>query len=305
VLVVVGAACAGCGERITPPEQVSGDLVACFIDVGQGDACLVRCPDGTSMLIDTGPAHDGAAVIDSLHAAGVTRIDHLIFTHPHEDHIGGGEAVLAAFDVGKVYMPRTSHTTSTYEHLLEAIQAKGLTITEARAGTILFDLGNLTARFIGPTEDYEAVNDCSAVIFLQYTSRTFIFAGDASITAETDMLDGGWVAHADCLKVGHHGSATSTGQPFLDVVKPHDAVISVAADNSYGHPAPATLERLEGVGATIYRTDQSGTITVTSDGTSLEVQVAGARAEPGTGQQNNRGAVSQWSVGCSRQSACA
>jgi competence protein ComEC len=203
---------------------------------------------------------------------GVKKLDFVIFTHPHEDHIGGAVAVLTAFDIGQVYMPRTSHTTQTYENLLNAIDAKGLTVTEAKAGEVIIDQPSLKATFIGPVKaTYEDLNDWSAVLSLQYRDRTFLFEGDASSKAEGDMLAAKVVPDADVLKVGHHGSSTSTGTAFLQAVTPAVAIISVGAGNSYGHPAQSTLDRLTSAGAKVYRTDRNGTVVVTTDGSTLEV----------------------------------
>jgi competence protein ComEC len=251
-----------------------------FLDVGQADSILITLPDGKTMLIDPGTLTAGSSIVTYISDLGVKKLDHVIFTHPHEDHIGGAPAVLKAFDVGQIYMPKTSHTTQTYENLLLAIQAKGLTITEAKAGTVIIDRENLKASLIGPVKSYSDLNDWSPILVLKYGSRVFVFPGDGSTTSEGDLLAAKTAPNADVLKVGHHGSSTSTGQAFLDALTPSVAVISVGSGNTYGHPTQTTLNRLTAVGAKIYRTDKNGTITVTTDGSTLEVTVEHQEAGP-------------------------
>jgi len=265
--------------------DLEGTLAAHFLDVGQGDACLVVCPDETVLLIDAGPSSAANVVVGYLRDLDIERIDHLVFTHPHADHIGSGAAVLEAFDVSNVYMPRTGHTSQTYENLLLAIKDEGLTVTEAKAGKVLFEKQNLKAEFIGPVKAYDDLNDWSAVIALTYGDRVFVFTGDAEAAAEADMLAAQLVPDGDCLKVGHHGSSTSSTKAFLQAISPEVAVICVGADNRYGHPTAETLARLEAVGAEVYRTDQHGTVVVSTDGTSLEVETV--RTPPPSGSSTS------------------
>jgi len=266
-LLLITALLPSCASTVARPR-----LTAVFLDVGQGDSCLFLLPDGTSMLIDAGPRSAKDAVVNSLKESGIEKIDYLVFTHPHEDHIGGGVAVLEEFDVGQIYMPRTSHTTKTYEDLLLAIKDKGLSITEAKAGKTVVDTTDLKAFFLGPTKNYEDLNNCSAVLCLTYGKVTFILTGDAESEAEKDMLVAARVPDADVLKVGHHGSATSTSDEFLDAIDPEVAVISVGKDNSYGHPAQKILDRLAKAGVDVYRTDLHGTVTLTTNGRDVEVK---------------------------------
>lgn len=261
----------GCASSTS--ETVSGNMTVRFLDVGQGDSILITLPGGETMLIDAGPGAVKDRVVQYLKNAGVSRIDYLIFTHPHEDHIGGAVAVLEAFDVGQVWMPRTSHTTQTYEELLLALESKELKVDEAKAGKTIIEKGNMKVWCLSPAKAYDNLNNWSAVLALAYDEVTFLFEGDAEKEAEEAMTLSSSVQlpDADVLKVAHHGSSSSTTQAFLELVSPEIAIISVGAGNSYGHPAQTTLDRLAAAGAKVFRTDKHGTITVTTDGTTLEV----------------------------------
>ncbi|MGI9862573.1 ComEC/Rec2 family competence protein [Moorella naiadis] len=251
----------------TPPLDAAGKLRVHFLDVGQGDAILLQLPDNKNILIDAGSNEAGPTVIKNLKEYGVTQLDYVIGTHPHEDHIGGLAQVIAAFPVGKVYLPRVTHNTDTYRDLLLAIKNKGLQATEAKAGASLPLGEDVQATFVSPAKsNYEDLNDYSAVLHLTYGKTTFLFTGDAGTTAEQEMLAAHQPLKADVLKVAHHGSRTATSTAFLKAVSPRYAVISVGQGNDYGHPHVQTLQRLQKAGAKIYRTDQEGTITAVSDG---------------------------------------
>ncbi len=249
------------------------ELIVRFLDVGQGDSCLISLPTGETMLIDAGSKPAGKTVSQALEDIGVQEVDYFILTHPHEDHIGGAVSVLEAFEVGEIFMPRTSHTTVTYEKLLNAINDKGLSINEAKKGEIVIEspLVGLEAGFLGPQKRYDDLNDMSAVLFLKYDSTTFLFTGDICAPAEKDMLEADLLSKVDVLKVAHHGSNGSTGAAFLKATAPSIAVISVGEGNSYGHPGKALLERLDKENVRVFRTDIMGTVVVTSDGKTLQV----------------------------------
>lgn len=253
-------------SSLQQPAQASGTLKVHFLDVGQADSILVQFPSCQNLLIDGGNNDDGAAVVSYLRQQGVERLDHVVGTRPHEDHIGGLGVVLRSFPVGKVYLPRATTTTSTFEDLLLAIKEKGLKVTQAQAGVKL-DVAGAEAVMLAPNAaSYEDLNNYSAVLKVTFGSTSFLFTGDAEAESESQMLAKGYNLKSDVLKVGHHGSASSTTPAFLRAVAPKYAVISVSKDNPYGHPSPDTLAKLASAGVQVYRTDLQGTIVATSDG---------------------------------------
>lgn len=242
-----------------------------YMDVNQGDAILIES-DGKAMLIDAGKNEEGQKVIDYLKKEGIKKLDIVVGTHPHEDHIGGLDRVIDEFEIGKVILPEVSTNTRTYEDLLNSIDRKGLKVDGATEGQKL-SLGGAEISILGPVgKEYEDLNNSSVVLRLIYGKRSFLFTGDAGMLAEQDILDSGAELHSDVLKVGHHGSKYSTGKDFLEAIKPSYGVISVGKGNEYGHPADKTIRRLEAAGVSIYRTDLNGTIIISSDGTSLKVE---------------------------------
>jgi competence protein ComEC len=254
-----------------PPASTS-PLRIDFLDVGQGDSILIRTPNASWVLIDAGSGHDGATVVAYLKAQGVKTLAAIVCTHPHEDHIGGMKTVIEQFAVTSIYMPKASTTTQAFENLLVAIQAKGLTIRTAQAGIEISVDSSTVMRFLSPTRSsYENLNDYSAVMKVTRGSVSFLLVGDASSDVESDLKSSGAGITANVLKVGHHGSATSSSAAFLLGVQPTYAVIQVGSDNSYGHPTSATLARLRAAGTTVYRTDLDGTVSFTTDGTTLSV----------------------------------
>ncbi len=254
------------------PDRAEGTLMVEFLDVEQGDSALIHLPNGETMLIDAGERDQGEHVVATLQEQGITRLDYVIGTHPHTDHIGGLQEVIESFDIGEIYMPKKLHTTKTFENLLLAIRDKGLSVTSAKAGTTVLEDEGLFATFVAPQDtDYEELNDYSAVLRLTFGETSFLFTGDAEAVSEHEMLNSGQSLSADVLKVGHHGSTTSNTVAFLKAVSPTHAVISCGADNDYGHPHKQILKRLSALKATVWRTDEQGKITVTSDGTTLTV----------------------------------
>ncbi|MEG3072373.1 MAG: MBL fold metallo-hydrolase [Peptococcaceae bacterium] len=253
-----------------PWGKQPGKTVIHFLDVGQGDSIFVELPDGRHMLIDAGTRAMGKNIVNYLEKAGVEKIDFLIATHPHEDHIGGLSTVLQGYEIGQIYMPKVTHNTKTYENLLQSIQAKKLKINKAMAGTKIINAENLCVEIIAPNMTvYENINNYSAVIKLTHGKIGFLLTGDAEAGSEKEMLENGFNLKADVLKVGHHGSNSSTTPAFLDEIRPQYAVISSGVDNDYGHPHMVTLQKLSGI--KIFRTDLNGNIVFTTDGENLQV----------------------------------
>lgn len=248
----------------------SDELVAHFIDVGQGDANLIELPNGETMLIDAGIASMGDDIIKYIENLGYDTIDYVIATHPHADHIGGMAEVVEAFNIETIYMPKAVSTSKTYEHLLETIQDKGLSIKTGRAGVEVLNEDDLDIVMVAPnSEDYSNLNNYSIVLKITYGDVSFLYAGDAEEESLEEITSD---IISNVLKVGHHGSDTSTSKDFLEKVKPQYAVISVGEGNSYGHPAASTIELLQEYTNNIYRTDLNGTVVISTDGVNINVE---------------------------------
>lgn len=251
----------------------SGLLQVTFIDTGQSDCIFIKTPGDKTMLIDAGNNDDGDIIIDYINGQGVDKLDVVVGTHPHEDHIGAMDDVIYAFDIGKIYMPKVIHTTKTYRDVLEAIQSKNLKITAAKGGMKFTLDDGVEAEIFAPNSDkYDDLNNYSVVVKLTYGQTSFLFTGDAEGLSEQEMLQKGYRLSANVLKVGHHGSNTSTTGEFLSAVSPKYAVICVGEGNSYGHPHREVIGRLEEAKVQVYTTMEYGNIIMTSDGHTIEVQ---------------------------------
>ena len=243
------------------------DLLIDFIDVGQADSILVRNQDKI-MLIDAGTNEAGEMVVKYLQNLGITKIDYLVGTHPHEDHIGGLDNVINNFDIGQIYMPKIETTTKTFEDVLEAIENKNLTVTAPNKGDKI-ELGQAVGEFMTePILDKDNLNVSSLVLRLEFGNTSYLFMGDAEEENEETII---W-PKTNVLKVGHHGSSTSSSKSFLEQVQPKYAIIMAGKDNSYGLPTQETIDKLHNIGSEIYRTDEDGTIQMTSDGNTIQIK---------------------------------
>lgn len=242
-----------------------------FVDVGQGDGAIVVC-DGKTLVIDGGTAENGAKMVEYLqNTLHVSKVDFVIGTHPHADHIGGLPDVIRACKVKKLYSPVDEFEAKTFEAMKRAADDKKLKITVPQAGQS-FSLGRAKVEFLAPLGIYDNVNDLSLVVRITYGQTAFLFTGDAERPSEYDMTDSGEDLSATVLKVGHHGSNTSTSYVFLRQVMPAYAIISCGKDNAYGHPHEEVLSRLADEGAVVYRTDECGTIVCRSNGAKVTVR---------------------------------
>lgn len=239
-----------------------------FMDVGQGDATLLQGPDFT-ILIDAG-RHDRNDVVPYLIKQNVQKIDLLIGTHPHADHIGQFPQVLDNFQVNEVWMSGDLHTTLTFERALDAIERTNAKYNEPRAGE-LYNIGSALLEVVHPTDVDGSLNDGSIVIKLNYIDINILFTGDAEVWAEQQMLTGGFNLDSHILKLGHHGSNTSSTQDFLNLVNPELAIYSAALGNRYGHPSNEVIRRLKNMDIVVLGTDKDGTIVIETDGESYSV----------------------------------
>ncbi|WP_143317374.1 MBL fold metallo-hydrolase [Clostridium sp. HBUAS56017] len=247
-------------------ENSKDNLKISYIDVGQGDSELIQV-DGKNILIDAGDKDDDA--YSYLKSIGVTNLDYVIATHPHDDHIGGMTTIINKINIGAFYAPKVTANTKSFENMIDALKKKNIQMKAPSVGEEV-TIENAKLTFLAPNGgDYEDVNNYSIVTKLTYGKNSFLFMGDAEELSENEIMKNGLDISADVLKVGHHGSNSSTSNNFLKNVNPTYAVISVGKDNKYGHPTKATLKKLKS--KKVLRTDLNGTITIYSDGNKIYV----------------------------------
>ncbi|MBU3089866.1 MBL fold metallo-hydrolase [Clostridium gasigenes] len=256
----------------TPKKNLNptNKMIVHYIDVGQGDSILIQV-NNKNLLIDAGPKDAKENLLTYLDSIGLSKLDYIIATHPHEDHIGSMSSVINKYEVGKFYAPKVEHTTSTFEKMVESLITKDLKINIIKAGIDTIDLGkgtNVTV-FSPSKEEYSNLNDYSPIIKIEYGNNSFLFTGDAEVEVEKEVLSKNPNIKSDVLKLGHHGSSTSTSKTFLNAVNPSIGVISAGVDNKYGHPTNKTLTLLNTNNIKFYRTDLDGTIVLSSNGTEI------------------------------------
>lgn len=248
-------------------SNTTDNLLVHFIDVGQGDAILIQGPNNT-ILIDSGPSDEKEKLFKYLKSASIDKIDFIIATHPHEDHIGNMADVIHNYDIKEFYAPKVIHSSSSFEKMVEALMLKDkkINVLSSTSNNPLLMDDMLLEVFSPNKETYDNLNNYSPIIKLTYGDTSFLFTGDAEKEVEEYLVNNKADIKSDVIKIGHHGSTTSTSKSFLEAVSPSFAVISVGLNNSYGHPKSTTLKLLTENNIDILRTDELGSIVIASDG---------------------------------------
>ena len=248
-------------------ETLDSDVKVYFLDVGQAESILVK-NNNSYALIDGGNNLDGKNLVEYLKSLGVSKLDYLIGTHAHEDHIGGFDNIIESFAIEKFYMPKTVVATKSYEDVVKALEKNGIKYNTPKIGT-KFYLGDISFEVLSIKDNSEDINNTSIVLKMTYKDISFLFTGDISKDTEDELLDKN--IEADVLKVAHHGSVYSNSEKFLEKVNAKYAVIMCGVNNEYYYPHEKVLKRLNNLNTKIYRTDELGTIIFTTDGKNISI----------------------------------
>ena len=270
-IILLGITTISCSPS-SSKEIINKDnlFIVHYIDVGQGDSILIQVND-KNMLIDAGPKSNKDDIINYLNSQKIEKLDYVIATHPHEDHIGNMADIIKKYTIVNFYAPKVTHTSKIFENMIDALKEKDMKIKVIREGTNTINLGeNTNVSVYAPVSNkYDDLNNYSPIIKISYKNNSFLFTGDAEKLSEDEVLNKSYNLKADVLKVGHHGSSSSTSNNFLKEVTPSIAVIMVGNDNDYGHPNKETLNSLKNKNIKIYRTDLDKTIILYSDGNNV------------------------------------
>ncbi|ACO86159.1 ComEC/Rec2 family competence protein [Clostridium botulinum] len=269
-LSIVFTACSQQSSNAVNTSNKSNELKVHYIDVGQGDSILVQTKD-KNILIDAGTRKSSDSLISYLKQQHIKKLDYVIATHPHEDHIGGMPKVIEEFEISNFYAPKKTANTKIFKDMILQLKKKNLKINVAKKGISLDLSNNSSLDFLAPVKDnYENTNDSSAVVKLTHGNTKFLFTGDAEKTSEKDILNSNEDLSSNVLKIGHHGSHSSSSKEFLDKIDPKIAIISCGKNNDYGHPHKETMKELNKRNIEVYRTDIDGNIVLTSDGENIK-----------------------------------
>ena len=241
-----------------------------YLNVDQGDSIFIELPNKETMLIDAAESNQSTKIINYIKNLNYNKLNYVIGTHPHTDHIGGLKDIINTFVIEKIYMPKVISNTKTYENLLLTIKDKNLKITTGKAGVNILTNDNLTIDILAPNQEkYTELNNYSIVLKLTYNNTKFLFMGDAEKLSENEITSN---LEADVIKIGHHGSNTSSGTEFINKVHAKYGIISVGLNNNYNLPKQEIINKWENFGTKIYMTSTNGTITAISDGTNIKIE---------------------------------
>lgn len=245
-----------------------------YIDVGQGDSILIQV-NNKNLLMDAGPSQSQDDLVAYIKNLGIKNLDYIIATHPHEDHIGGMAKVIKSFNIGKFYAPNVIHNSNSFENMVLELKNKKLKINVIKKGMGNdINLGdNTKVEVFSPISNtYDNLNNYSPIMKITYGNTSFLFTGDAESEVENQVLQDNVDIKSNVLKVGHHGSSSSTSEIFFDAVSPNLSIISLGINNKYGHPHKNILSLLTSKNTEVYRTDEDGTIIISSDGNTLNIK---------------------------------